>query len=121
MNRGDRREPIFRTDNGVWGGKGFREEWLKLMRGRTGSQHGGEERRESEAAWAEPMVKDDLKRRGWTERDLAQRPKGDGQKLKLARRMRAETTMTLHWIANRLNMGAAGSLANLLRNGARRQ
>ncbi|MDB6016210.1 MAG: hypothetical protein JWR19_699, partial [Pedosphaera sp.] len=47
-----------------------------------------------------------LKRRGWTERDLAQRPKGDGQKLKLARRMRAETTMTLHWIANRLNMGA---------------
>ncbi len=28
-----------------------------------------------------------------------------------------ETTMTLTWIAQRLNMGAPGSLANLLRNG----
>jgi hypothetical protein len=30
-------------------------------------------------------------------------------------RLWAETTMTLAWIAEKLNMGAAGSLANLLR------
>jgi hypothetical protein len=34
----------------------------------------------------------------------------------IARRLRQETTMTLNWIAEKLNMGVAGSLANLLRN-----
>jgi hypothetical protein len=32
-----------------------------------------------------------------------------------ARRLVAETTMTLDWIAKELNMGMAGSPANLLR------
>jgi len=48
------------------------------------------------------------------EREL--RRKGDAQKLKLARRLCQETTMTLNWSAERLNMGTAGSLANLLRD-----
>ena len=47
---------------------------------------------------------------------MERRPKGDLQKLKIALRLRRETTMTLTWIAGRLNMGAAGSLANLLRD-----
>ena len=42
-------------------------------------------------------------------------------KVVLARRLRQETTMTLNWIAQRLKMGAAGSLANLLRDAERRQ
>jgi hypothetical protein len=46
---------------------------------------------------------------------------GDAQKLKPARRLRPETTMTLQWIASRLHMGAAGSLANLLRGAQRKQ
>jgi hypothetical protein len=54
-------------------------------------------------------------RRRWTAADLARRRKGDGQKVKLALRLRQETTMTLRWTAQRLNMGVAGSLANLLR------
>jgi hypothetical protein len=29
--------------------------------------------------------------------------------------------MTLHWIAQRLNMGVAGSLANLLRDAERKR
>ena len=56
-----------------------------------------------------------LSREGWTVRDLAQRRKGDAVKVRLARRLRQETTMTLSWIANQLRMGTAGSLANLLR------
>ena len=40
---------------------------------------------------------------------------GDAHKVEIARRLRQETTMPLRWIAQRLNMGAAGSLANLLR------
>ena len=41
--------------------------------------------------------------------------KGDRQKVGLARRLRGETTMTLDWIAERLNMGTASHLANCLR------
>jgi putative transposase len=99
-----------------WGGKEFRQELLEQMREQTGPNHGGEERRESEEGWAEQMVTGELKRLRWTTAELAQRRKSDLQKLSLARRLRRETTMTLNWIAERLNMGTAGSLANLLRN-----
>jgi hypothetical protein len=34
--------------------------------------------------------------------------------VKLARRLRAETTMTLRWIANRLQMGSWTHVSNLL-------
>jgi len=102
------------------GGKEFRQELLEAMRGRTGPRHGGEERRETEEAWAGQLMADELKRRRWTALDLAQRRKGDAQKLRIARRLRQETTMTLNWIAKRLNMGAAGSLANLLRDAGRK-
>jgi len=60
-------------------------------------------------------VADQLNRHRWTDADLAQRRKGDAQKLKIAQRLRRNTTMTLNWIAKRLSMGAASSLANLLR------
>jgi|SRR5581483_5647409 len=98
----------------------FREAQLKSMQGQSGPHHGGEERRESEEAWAEQMVRADLRRRRWRAADLKQRRKGDPQKLGIARRLRQETTMTLTWIAQRLNMGAAGSLANLLRTSKRK-
>ena len=38
--------------------------------------------------------------------ELAARLQGDGAKLKLAVKLRAETTMTLEWIAERLQKGA---------------
>ncbi|HWY76013.1 MAG TPA: transposase [Verrucomicrobiae bacterium] len=98
------------------GSKQFRKELLRQMRGGRGSDHAGLEQRESEEAWAEELVSQELKRRGWDSGELARRRKGDPEKVKIARRLREETTMTLNWIANRLNMGAVGSLANLLRN-----
>ena len=100
------------------GGKEFRKELLAGMHERTGPNHGGEERRETEEAWAGQVLADELKRRHLTALDLAQRLKSDPQKLKIAGRLRGETTMTLQWIAKGLTMGTAGSLANLLR-GAR--
>jgi hypothetical protein len=103
------------------GGKEFRSSLLEQMRDRTGPNHGGEERRAGEEAWAEQVLAEQLKEKGWTAADLAQRRKGDAQKLKMARRLRQETTMTLTWIASRLSMGAAGSLANLLRDDRKRQ
>jgi hypothetical protein len=41
--------------------------------------------------------------------------KGDAGKVKLARQLRAETTMTLRWIAKRLQMGSWTYVSNLLR------
>jgi hypothetical protein len=38
-----------------------------------------------------------------------------------AGRLRQEMTMTLYWIAKRLNMGAVGFLANLLREARRKR
>ena len=98
------------------GGKQFRQELQAEMGGRTGREQGGEARREREEAWAEKLLAGALQREGWTERDLTPRRKGDAVKVRLARRLRQETTMTLSWIAKRLHMGAAGSLANRLRN-----
>jgi REP element-mobilizing transposase RayT len=98
------------------GGKGFRESLLEDMRQGMGPNHGGGERRQSAQAWAEGLIASELKRRRWSAADLPRRRKGDAQKLKIASRLRRETTMTLGWIAGRLHMGAAGSLANLLRN-----
>jgi BarA-like signal transduction histidine kinase len=48
-----------------------------------------------------------LNRRRWTEEDLSPRAKGDMVKVKLAARLREETTMTVAWIAERLRMATA--------------
>jgi len=55
-----------------------------------------------------------LKRLGWNEEMLKQRPKGDSGKVALAKALRAETTMPLAWIAERLAMGSRGYAAWLL-------
>ena len=53
------------------------------------------------------MLAAELQRRGWAADPLAARRKGDREKVKMARRLRGETTMTLEWIAARLHMGTA--------------
>jgi len=55
-----------------------------------------------------------MKRLGWKQADLEARPKGDREKLKLAVRLREETTVTVKWIAERLKMGTWTHLNYLL-------
>jgi hypothetical protein len=62
-----------------------------------------------------PIVQKELKRLRWTERELRRRRKGDRGKVQIAARLRRETTMTLRWIAERLQMGAWTHVSNLLR------
>ena len=50
----------------------------------------------------------------WTAEDLKARRKGDAKKVRLAQRLRAETTMTLKWIAGELQMGTWTHVSNLL-------
>ena len=66
----------------------------------------GEERRETDEQKAESIVAGELKRHGWKESELGLRPKADKVKIALAQRLRKETTMTLKWIAARLQMGS---------------
>jgi len=96
------------------GDKAFRKELLAQMTGRRGAWHYGEEWRESAEERAEGIIAAELKRRGWTEKELQQRRKGDAFKVRVASRLRAETSVTLQWIAQRLKMGTRGYLTHLL-------
>ena len=96
------------------GDKSFRKELLEQMGEKLGAEHYGEERRESEEQKAEGIVAGELKRRGWKEEELGLRRKGDKVKVALARRLREETTMTLKWIAERLQMGSWTNVSNRL-------
>ena len=71
-------------------------------------------RHESEEAKAEDLLAAELKRRGWTRRDLQTRRKGDKEKVAMAGRLRRESTMTLKWLAERLAMGSWTNVSNLL-------
>jgi hypothetical protein len=92
----------------------FREELLTQMSERMGAEHYGEERAETAEAMAELIIAEELKRGRWQEADLKTRPKGDSVKVALAARLRAETTITVGWIAERLAMGTRGYLNHLL-------
>jgi REP-associated tyrosine transposase len=96
------------------GDKTFRKELLAQMDQRRGEWHYGEELRESAEERAERIVKAELKRKGWVERELKVRRKGDKFKVQLARRLQTETTVPLKWISQRLCMGTRGHLAHLL-------
>jgi hypothetical protein len=69
---------------------------------------------ESAEEKAQRIVSEEIKRLGWREGDLEQYRNGDRRKVKIARRLRPETTMTLQWIAERLKMGTWTHVANRL-------
>lgn len=90
-------------------------DWLaeKLARrGRKGER--ASERRETDEALAEDLLREGLRKLGWTGEDLERERKGHRQKIKIARQLRAETPMNRQWIATRLHMGSASYLSNLL-------
>lgn len=97
-----------------WGDEAFRKELLAQMSGRLGAEHYGAERAEAEEAKAERIIAEEMKRWRWRPADLKAKLKGDAAKLALAMRLRAETTMTTGWIAERLQMGTRGYLNHLL-------
>ncbi len=92
----------------------FKQELLGRMQENLGPEHFGPERREGAECRAEAVVEEELKRRGWGRRELERRAKGDAEKLTVAERLRAETTVPVSWIAARLNMGTPGYLNDLL-------
>ncbi len=96
-----------------FGSEEFRRKLLAAAH-RAGANHYGIDRFQGSQERARRLIAQELKRLGWTARELARRRKGDRHKVNLARRLRAETTMTLAWIAEHLRMGSWSYAANLL-------
>jgi len=71
-------------------------------------------RAETAEAQAEQIIAAELQRREWKEAALKPRPTGDAAKVALAARLRAETRMTVAWVAERLRMGTRDHLNHLL-------
>ena len=112
MHRGDRRELIFKGDPDR---TLFLETFAKTC-AKTSIEGCGEERAETLKKRAERIIAEELKTRKWMEKELRTRPKGDGEKVAkvaIARRLRAETVMTVSWISQRLHLGSR-NYANLL-------
>ena len=97
-----------------FGEKALKKELLGQMSKRLGPEHYGEERQESQAEQAEELVKEELRRRRWTEATLGERKKGEVEKVKIAMRLRKETLVTVSWIAARLQMGSVANVNTLL-------
>jgi hypothetical protein len=50
----------------------------------------------------------------WREINLTAQPKGHHVKVKIAQQLRRQTPMSRQWIADRLRMGSASYVSNLL-------
>ena len=109
-------DPGYKAIRRGWffGEKALKKELLGRMSERMGPEHYGGERQESQAAKAERVVKEELRRRGWTESTLGEKRKGDAEKVRLAVRLRQETLVTVAWIAQRLKMGSVANVNTLL-------
>jgi len=71
-------------------------------------------------AKAEAIIEAELGLAGWSFEELNRHRKGDSQKIRIAERLRRETTMTLAWIAERLQIGSPGHLSCLLYRNCKR-
>ncbi len=98
-----------------YGDRALKRELLNTMHTRFGEHHEGPERWESAVEHAEALVTEELRKLSWKSKQLKQNRKGDLAKVRIARRLRAETTMSRKWIAQRLHMGSASTVAYCLR------
>jgi len=97
-----------------FGDEGFRQKLLSQVEDGAGPNHYGAEIQEASEEKATRIINEELRRAVWTEADLELRKKGDPAKIRMARRLRAETTVTLQWVAARLRMGTRAHLSHLL-------
>ena len=102
------------------GNEEFRQELLAQVAQAPDASHFGELVQAAVAVQAERFVTDRLRAMGWQEQDLTARRKGDPAKVKLAAAVRAQTTLPLAWIAQRLAMGSRGYLTWLLQRQAKK-
>jgi len=107
----------FRQLESGWylGSEQFRRELLEQVHTAPGPNHFGEAVHEAVEVRAERLIAQALTRLGWTELDLVNRSKGHPAKLELAHQLRAQTTLSVAWVAQRLSMGTRAHLTWLLK------
>jgi hypothetical protein len=96
------------------GSQQFRQDMLKHIEQQRGKWHYGPELGEATTAKAERLIRETLHAENVTEEQLVRWRKGHPFKIKLAVKLRGETTVTVNWLAQRLHMGSRGHLAHLL-------
>jgi hypothetical protein len=100
---------------GWWvGSEPFRADMFRYIEEQREKWHYGAELSESAEAKAERLIAEALRTGGVTEDRMASWRKGHPFKVRLAAKLRAESTVTVSWIAERLAMGTRGHLAHLL-------
>jgi hypothetical protein len=75
------------------------------MAGQWDEHHYRQERPESEEQKAGRIIPAGVAKAAWRAQDLPDRRERDMAKLRMARRLRRETTMTLTWIPARVHLG----------------
>ena len=98
-----------------FGAQDFIASLLDRMLGSINEHHHARERGDTNQQKAEAIILARLKKLGWGKGELAARRKSDPEKVALARNLRCQTTMSLKWIARRLEMGSWTHVSNLLR------
>src|ERR1035437_4592239 len=98
------------------GSETFRQELLEGVHTRATESHHAATRRETTEQKARRILNEELDKLGWTGAELARRPKGEARKVRIARRLRVETAVTLKWIAEQLHMGTWTHVANHLQH-----
>lgn len=96
------------------GSEAFRQELLERLEGQRRPDSAGQIWKESAALQAERILQKQLEALGWDEQEVERRGKTDPNKMRMARLLRQDTTMTIQWIADRLHMGTRNTLRNAL-------
>ena len=96
------------------GGEDFLTRLLDRLEGKFTEHHKAVERSDTNEEKAERLISRHLREEGWTEKTLTSQRKGHPVKVRLAQLLREQTTVSLKWIANRLQMGTWTHVSNLL-------
>lgn len=96
------------------GDEKFRQELLAQAEGKFGAHHYAGQQQESAEEKARRILAVELRSLGWKHGELEKRLKADPEKVRIARRLRSETTVTLKWIAGELRMGTWTYVSNNL-------
>jgi hypothetical protein len=96
------------------GGEAFLARLLDRLDGKLTENHQAKERTDTAEMKAERIIQSRLKEIGWTEGELRERGKCAPEKISIAQQLRAETTLSLKRVAERLSMGTWTNVSSLL-------
>lgn len=92
-----------------FGEPAFKKRMLELVGEKAGEHHAGELHFQTAQARANRILAEELKRLGWSKKELQNRRKNDPDKLGIAARLRKETTLTIKAIAQIAHLGTSKS------------